>query len=53
MCFGCSKEPSHRDASFEYPEHMFRLSNKKINDALLSRVLKPQSYRELNKAVTM
>ena len=21
--FGCSKEPSHRDSSFEYPQHMF------------------------------
>ena len=26
MCFGCSK-----DGSFEYPQHMFRLRNKKIN----------------------
>ena len=23
MCFGCSKEPSHRDGSFEDPQHMF------------------------------
>ena len=22
MCFGCSKEPSHRDSSFEYPQHV-------------------------------
>ena len=29
MCFGCSKEPSHRDGSFEYPQHMFWLRNKK------------------------
>ena len=38
MCFGCSKEPSHRDGSFEYPQHMFRLRNKKIifSYALLS-----------------
>ena len=21
MCFGFSKEPSHRDGSFEYPQH--------------------------------
>ena len=28
--FGCSKEPSHRDGSFEYPQHMFWLRNKKI-----------------------
>ena len=29
MCFGCSKVPSHRDGSFEYPQHMFWLRNKK------------------------
>ena len=29
MCFGCSKEPSHRDGSFEYQQHMFWLRNKK------------------------
>ena len=31
MCFGCSKEPSHRDGSFEYPQYMFWLRNKKNN----------------------
>ena len=31
MCFGCSREPSHRDGSFEYPQHMFWLINKKSN----------------------
>ena len=31
MCFGCSKEPSHRGGSFEYPQHMFWLRNKKNN----------------------
>ena len=36
MCFGYSKEPSHRDGSFEYPQHMFWLRNKKISYALLS-----------------
>ena len=25
ISFGCSKEPSHRDGSFEYPQHMFWL----------------------------
>ena len=30
MCFGCSKEPSHGDDSFEYPLHMFWLKNKKF-----------------------
>ena len=28
ICCGCSKEPSHRDDSFEYPQHMFYLRNK-------------------------
>ena len=42
MCFVCLKEPSHRDGSFEYPQHMFWLRNKKINFsyALLSGGLK-------------
>ena len=34
ICFGCSKEPSHRDGSFEYTQHMFCLRNKKINFSL-------------------
>ena len=25
MCFGCSKEPPHRDGSFEYSQHMLLL----------------------------
>ena len=29
MCFGCSKEPSHRDGSFEYPQHVFKLIDHK------------------------
>ena len=28
ICLGCSKEPSHRDGSFEYPQPMFWLRNK-------------------------
>ena len=42
MCFVCSKEPSHRDGSFEYPHHMFWLRNKETNFsyALLSGGLK-------------
>ena len=31
MCFGCSKGLSHRDSSFEYPQHLFWLRNKKNN----------------------
>ena len=34
MCFGCSKVPSHRDGSFEYPQHLFWLRNKKTNSYL-------------------
>ena len=30
ICFGWSKELSHLDGSFEYPQHMFWLRNKKI-----------------------
>ena len=30
ICFGCSKEPSHWDDSFQYPQHMSWLRNKKI-----------------------
>ena len=38
MCFGCSKEPSHWDGSFEYPQHMFWMRNKEnsFRYALLS-----------------
>ena len=31
MCFTFSKETSHREGSFEYPQHMFWLRNKKNN----------------------
>ena len=33
-CFGCSKEPSHQDGSFEYPQHMFWLRNKETSFSL-------------------
>ena len=41
MCFGCPNEPSHRDGSFEYPQHMFRLKNKKNNFLLRTLILGP------------
>ena len=31
MCFECSKEPSHRDGSFGYPQQLFWVRNKKYN----------------------
>ena len=30
ICFGCSKEPSHWDGSFGYPQHMFWLKIRKL-----------------------
>ena len=38
MCFGCSKEPSHRDGFFEYPQHVFWLGKKKNNFQLHSSI---------------
>ena len=29
MCFGCSKKKSHGNDSFDYPQHMFWMRNKK------------------------
>ena len=41
MCFVCSKEPSHQGGSFEYPQHMFRLRNKKNNFQLHTLIWRP------------
>ena len=41
ICFGCSKEPSHRDGSFEYPQHMYWLQNKKNNFQLHTLIWMP------------
>ena len=41
MCFGCSKEPSRRDDSFEYPQHMFWSRNKKNNFQLRALICGP------------
>ena len=43
MCFGCSKEPSHGDGSFEYPQHMIWLRNKKNNFQLYTLIWGPVS----------
>ena len=39
--FGCSKEPPQWDGSFEYPQHMFRLRNKKTNFQLHTFIWRP------------
>ena len=44
MCFECSNEPSHRDGSFEYSQHMFWLRNKKINFQLHTLIWGPVLY---------
>ena len=31
ICFGCSKELFYEDGTFEHPQHMFWLRNKKFN----------------------
>ena len=41
MCFGCSKEPSHWDGSFEYPQQMFWLRNYKNNFLLHTLIWGP------------
>ena len=40
MCFGRSKEPSHRDGSFEYPKYMLWPRNEKMRENLSSKLLK-------------
>ena len=41
MCFGCSKEPSHWDGSFEYPQHMFWMRNKENNFPIHTLIWRP------------
>ena len=39
--FGSSKEPTHRDGSLEYPQHMFWLRNKNNNFQLHTLIWRP------------
>ena len=41
MCFGCSREASHLDGSFEHPQHMFVLSaqRSRVIEKVLSSTL--------------
>ena len=41
LCFGCSKEPSHRDGSFEYPQHMFWMRNKENRFPICTLIWRP------------
>ena len=41
MCFGCSRESSHPDNSFECPQHMFGLRIKKNNFQLCTLTSEP------------
>ena len=43
MCFGRSKEPSHRDGSFEYPKYMLWPRNEKTRENLSSKFPKQVS----------
>ena len=45
MCFGCSKEPSHGDGSFEYPQHMFRMRNNENNFPRRTLIWRPGNFR--------
>ena len=50
MCFGCSKEPSQWDGSFEYPIHMLWLKNNKINFLLFILLMDfPTQIKALSK----
>ena len=44
MCFGCSKEPSRRDGSFKYPQHMFGFRTKKNNFQLRTLIWGPELF---------
>ena len=46
MCFGFSKEPSDRDGSFEYPQHMFWMRNKENSFPLLNLIWRPEFRHE-------
>ena len=41
MCFGCSKETSYLDGSFEYPPHMFWMRNKENNFPIRTFIWRP------------
>ena len=52
MCFGGSKEPSHRDGSFEYPQYMFWFRNKKTNIQLSALIWGPETIQQIFSAAS-
>ena len=44
MCFGCSKELSDWDGSFEYPQHMFWMRNKENIFSIRTLIWRPVVY---------
>ena len=44
ICLGCLKELSDWDGSFEYPQHMFWMRNKKVKFLVHTRILRPDMY---------
>ena len=44
MCFGCSKEQSHRESSFQYPQHMFWREIRKNNFQLCTLIWGPDQF---------
>ena len=52
MCFGCSKKPSYRGGSFEYPQHWFWLRNNKNNFQFHTLIEGPDTdgFADLNPA---
>ena len=43
----CSKEPSHRGSSFEYPQHMFWMKNKENSFQIHTLTWRPGHNREM------
>ena len=41
MYFGCSKERSHRDVFFEYPQHMFWMHDKANSLSISTLIWRP------------
>ena len=47
LCFGCTKETSHSDDSFEYPQHMFWMRNKDISFPIRTLIWRPTHLFEM------